>query len=66
MVALGSVAYLSGQVNLKNLEKTLLSRIPKGTENMNRDALQAGIEEAKKVDLSSLPRSFSDEWEAEV
>ncbi|MCB2214564.1 2-oxoacid:acceptor oxidoreductase family protein [Desulfofustis glycolicus] len=66
MVALGAIGYLSGQVNLKNLEKTLLSRVPKGTENMNRDALQAGIDEAKKVDLASLPRSFANEWEAEV
>ncbi|MDX9896034.1 MAG: 2-oxoacid:acceptor oxidoreductase family protein [Desulfofustis sp.] len=66
MVALGSVAYLCGQVNLKNLEQRLLSRVPKGTENMNREALQAGIEEARKVDLASLPRSFANEWEAEV
>ncbi|MBE0585528.1 MAG: 2-oxoacid:acceptor oxidoreductase family protein [Desulfofustis sp.] len=66
MVALGAIGYLSGQVNLKNLEKALLSRVPKGTENMNKDALRAGIEEAKKVDLSSLPRSFANEWEAEV
>ncbi|BDD87207.1 2-oxoacid:acceptor oxidoreductase family protein [Desulfofustis limnaeus] len=66
MVALGSVAYLCGQVNLKNLEQRLLSRVPKGTENMNREALQAGIEEARKVDLTSLPRSFANEWEAEV
>jgi 2-oxoglutarate ferredoxin oxidoreductase subunit gamma len=33
---------------------------------MNRDALQAGIDEAKKVDLASLPGSFANEWEAEV
>ncbi len=66
MVALGAVGYLSGQVNLKNLERRLLTRVPKGTENMNRDALQAGIREAKKVDLKSLPRSFVNEWESEV
>ena len=66
MVALGAVGYLSGQVNLKNLQKTLLARVPKGTENMNKDALQAGIKEAKKIDLKSLPRSFVNEWEAEV
>jgi 2-oxoglutarate ferredoxin oxidoreductase subunit gamma len=66
MVALGAVGHLSGQVNLKNLEKALLSRIPKGTENMNKDALRAGIQEAKKIDLKSLPRSFVNDWEAEV
>ena len=66
MVALGAIGYLSGQVNLVNLEKRLLSRIPKGTENMNRDALHAGIREAKKIDMKSLPRSFVNEWESEV
>jgi len=66
MVALGSVAYLSGKVNLKNLEKILISRVPKGTENLNKDALHAGVEEARKIDLSALPRSFVNEWEEEV
>ncbi|THB78423.1 MAG: 2-oxoacid:ferredoxin oxidoreductase subunit gamma [Desulfobulbaceae bacterium] len=65
MVALGAVGYVSGQVNLKNLEDALLSRVPKGTENMNREALQAGIEQARKVDISNLPRSFVNEWEEE-
>ena len=66
MVALGAVGYLSGQVNLQNLETALLNRVPKGTENLNRDALQAGIEEARKVDLSLLPRSVIGDWENEV
>lgn len=66
MVALGAVGYLSGKVNLKNLEKALLSRVPKGTETMNREALQAGIEEARKVNIASLPRSFVSEWEPEL
>lgn len=66
MVALGAVGYLSKQVDLKNLEKALLSRVPKGTENMNSDALHAGIAEARKVDLNSLPRSIMAEWDLEV
>ena len=66
MVALGAVGYLSGQVNIENLEKALLSRVPKGTENMNRDALQAGIEEARKVDMSLLPKFVLGDWENEV
>lgn len=66
MVALGAVGYLSKQVDLKNLEKALLSRVPKGTENMNSDALHAGIAEARKIDLNSLPRSIMAEWDLEV
>lgn len=58
MVALGAVGLLSGQVDLTNLEKALLSRIPKGTEDMNSKALQRGIEEARKINLDDLPRSI--------
>ena len=56
---------LSGQVNLDNLEKALLARVPKGTEEMNRDALRRGIEEAGKIDLDQLPRSVMNEDEEE-
>lgn len=66
MIALGAVGFLSGQVNLKNLEKALMSRIPVGTEEMNRDALRAGVREAKKIDISGLPGSFENAWEDEV
>lgn len=66
MVALGAVGYLCGQVDLENLEKALLSRVPAGTESFNKDALRAGIREAKKVDISSLPGSFENDWEDEV
>jgi len=66
MVALGAVGFLSGQVSLGSLEKALLSRVPKGTESMNSDALHAGIEEAKKIDLDALPRSVLAEWDDEL
>lgn len=66
MVALGAVAYLSGKVSLEGLEKALLSRVPKGTEEMNTKALHAGIREAKKIDLSTLPRSVLDDWDDEL
>ncbi len=58
MVALGAVGALSGQVSLENLEKTLLERVPVGTHDMNKLALQRGIEEAGKVNLQSLPREL--------
>jgi 2-oxoglutarate ferredoxin oxidoreductase subunit gamma len=57
MVALRAVGLLSGQVDLDNLEKALLDRVPKGTEEMNSKALQRGIEEAGKIKLDDLPRS---------
>lgn len=66
MVALGAVGYLCGQVSLKGLEQALLARVPKGTEQMNVDALRVGIEEAKKIDLDALPRSVLSEWDDEL
>ena len=61
MVALGAIGFLSGQVNLVHLEKALLSRVPKGTEKMNSEALKRGIEEAEKIDLEALPRAVMSE-----
>ena len=66
MVALGAVGYLCGKVSLDGLEDALLSRVPKGTEKMNSKALRAGIREAKKVDLSLLPRSVMADWDDEL
>lgn len=66
MVALGAVGYLSRQVSLASLEQALLSRVPKGTEQLNTEALHAGIEEAKKIDLGSLPRSVLSDWDDEL
>lgn len=63
MVALGAVGQLSKNVDLDSLEKALIARVPKGTEKINIQALQRGIDDAAKVDLDSLPRSilFDDE-----
>ena len=66
MVALGAVGYLSGQVSMENLERALLARVPKGTEDMNAKALRAGIEAAMAIDLSALPRSIVSDWESEL
>jgi len=61
MVALGTIGFLSGQVDLANLEKALLDRVPKGTEEMNSKALMRGIEEAEKIDIQVLPRALMSE-----
>ncbi len=61
MIALGTIGFLSGQVDLANLEKALLDRVPKGTEEMNSKALMRGIEEAEKIDIQGLPRAVMSE-----
>lgn len=63
MIALGAIGQLCGCVNLANLEKALLARVPKGTEEMNSRALQLGIEEARKIDIGKLPRAVMSEDE---
>ncbi|MDU9048580.1 MAG: 2-oxoacid:acceptor oxidoreductase family protein [Candidatus Electrothrix sp. Rat3] len=57
MVALGAVGLLSGQIDLAFLEKALLSRIPAGTKEVNSAAFRSGVEEAKKINIETLPRS---------
>ena len=48
----------SQSVSLKNLETALVARVPKGTEEMNLNALRAGIKAAEAVDLSALPKTI--------
>ena len=45
--ALGALSQLPGIVTLENLEKALLARVPKGTEDQNRQALAAGVAAAR-------------------
>ncbi len=44
IVALGAIAGLLDSVSLENVEKAVLRRVPKGTENLNRRALTLGNE----------------------
>ncbi|HWR08920.1 MAG TPA: 2-oxoacid:acceptor oxidoreductase family protein [Sporomusa sp.] len=44
IVALGTIAKLTGAVSLDALEKAVLARVPKGTEEMNKSALQIGYQ----------------------
>jgi len=48
-VALGLLVGLTGVVSRNALEKAVLARAPKGTEEMNRKALQAGFAAAEGV-----------------
>jgi 2-oxoglutarate ferredoxin oxidoreductase subunit gamma len=47
-VALGALVELTGVVSHTAIEKAVAARAPKGTEEMNRNALTAGVEAAKK------------------
>ncbi|HDZ90516.1 MAG: 2-oxoacid:acceptor oxidoreductase family protein [Deltaproteobacteria bacterium] len=63
MVALGAVGELSPVISLKGLEQALMARVPRGTEDINRRALNAGIEAAKRFDLQDFPMTATVEEE---
>ncbi|SKC72897.1 2-oxoacid:acceptor oxidoreductase family protein [Maledivibacter halophilus] len=42
IVALGAIQELSGMVSKEHLEEAVLSRVPRGTEELNKKALQEG------------------------
>jgi 2-oxoglutarate ferredoxin oxidoreductase subunit gamma len=48
IVAIGAIAAITGQVSREAVEKAVLSRVPKGTEELNRKALVAGYELAER------------------
>lgn len=48
IIALGALTKITGIVSLKSLEAAVLNRIPPGTEELNKKALKAGIEAAKR------------------
>lgn len=47
IVALGAVVGITGVVSKEAIEKAVLARVPKGTEDLNRKALNMGWEMAK-------------------
>jgi 2-oxoglutarate ferredoxin oxidoreductase subunit gamma len=47
IVAIGAIAAITGQVSYESIEKAVLSRVPKGTEELNKKALKAGYSVAK-------------------
>lgn len=49
VVALGALAALTGVVSAAALEKAVLARVPKGTEEINRKALAAGFAAAREA-----------------
>jgi 2-oxoglutarate ferredoxin oxidoreductase subunit gamma len=49
IIALGAISQLTGIVSKRAIETAVLKRVPKGTEELNRMALQAGFAAARKV-----------------
>lgn len=43
IVALGAIVKLTGVVSYESIEKAVLNRVPKGTEDKNRKALEIGM-----------------------
>jgi 2-oxoglutarate ferredoxin oxidoreductase subunit gamma len=61
IVALGAISKLTTIVSPRALNHALLARVPKGTEKLNRDALRAGANAAKRA-LRDVDRAVVSEW----
>ena len=55
IVALGALVQLTGAVSLASLTAAVLARVPKGSEDLNRQALAAGVIAAKAAGPVSAP-----------
>jgi 2-oxoglutarate ferredoxin oxidoreductase subunit gamma len=64
IVALGALAQLTGAVSLDSLEAAVLARVPKGTEDLNRQALAAGVAAAKESGPVRVPEEPGEKLEA--
>jgi 2-oxoglutarate ferredoxin oxidoreductase subunit gamma len=60
IVALGALAVLTPMVSSRAIERAVLGRVPKGTEKLNRDALQAGMKAARKTKRVRFPEAISE------
>uniref|UniRef100_A0A7V3VTV8 2-oxoacid:ferredoxin oxidoreductase subunit gamma n=1 Tax=candidate division WOR-3 bacterium TaxID=2052148 RepID=A0A7V3VTV8_UNCW3 len=49
IVALGMITGITGIVSKEAVESAILSRVPKGTEELNLKAFRAGIAEAERI-----------------
>ncbi|MDO9071169.1 MAG: 2-oxoacid:acceptor oxidoreductase family protein [Deltaproteobacteria bacterium] len=64
IVALGALAQLTGAVSLESLTAAVLARVPKGTEDLNRRALAAGVEAARAGGTVNAPEEPGEKLEA--
>ena len=49
IIALGALSQLTPVVSAKAIESAVLARVPKGTEKLNREALRAGMNAARRA-----------------
>jgi len=54
IIALGAISKLTPIVSARAIETAVLAKVPKGTEKLNRDALRAGISEAKRMEKAIM------------
>jgi 2-oxoglutarate ferredoxin oxidoreductase subunit gamma len=59
MVALGILVGLTDVVSRKALEKAVAHRVPKGTEELNLQAVAAGIREAERLQQEGAEESYT-------
>jgi 2-oxoglutarate ferredoxin oxidoreductase subunit gamma len=64
IVALGALAQLTGAVSLESLTAAVLARVPKGTEDLNRRALAAGVAAAQAGGTVNVPEESGEKSEA--
>jgi 2-oxoglutarate ferredoxin oxidoreductase subunit gamma len=64
IVALGALVQLTGAVSLDSLTAAVLARVPKGTEDLNRQALAAGVAAAQAGGTVSVPEEPGEKTEA--
>ena len=64
IVALGALVQLTGAVSLDSLTAAVLARVPKGTEDLNRQALAAGVAAAQAGGTVSVPEEPGEKSEA--
>jgi 2-oxoglutarate ferredoxin oxidoreductase subunit gamma len=64
IVALGALAQLTGAVSLESLMAAVLARVPRGTEELNRRALAAGIAAAQEGGTVTVPVEPEEKSEA--
>jgi len=62
MVALGTLPILTGIVSQRAIEKAVRQRIPKGTEDLNAEALRAGMADARKAARKAADASQRNAW----
>jgi len=61
IVALGAISKLTSIVSSRSLEKALLTRVPKGSEQLNRQALKDGMTAARKA-LKNAGSQTGNNW----